>query len=157
MAHKVSSPYYPQSNGLAEMGVKMAKKLLRKVGTDKRLSARALQELRNTPGAEGYSPAQMMFQRRQRMTLPCHNTAYQPVNIDEAKRRRELTLLLRDLVQDERVIVQDPKSKAWEKFGVISKSLHNGRSYKILLDDGFQVQCNRRRVKPAVEMSGNAG
>ena len=69
--HEVSSPYYPQSNGLAEMGVKMAKQLLPKMGTnDEPISiASALQEFRNTPKAEGFSPAQLMFGRR---THHCH-------------------------------------------------------------------------------------
>ena len=158
--HEVSSPYYPESNGLAEMGVKMAKSLLRKVGTDQKAVAHALQEWRNAPRAEGFSPAQLMFQRRQRTSLPCHPAAYQPITISEADKARakvrkrakqafdEHAIQLRDLQEGERVRVQDPKTKRWELQGNISKVFHNGRSYEVLLDDEYSTHVNRRRVRP---------
>ena len=113
--------------------------------------SRALRDLRNTPRAEGYSPAQLMFQRRQRTSLPCHAAAYQPVDIDDAEKRRAATrkkakesfdnraVVLRELKKGEKVIVQNPKSNTWELRGVIANSGHEGRSYDILLDDGFHI------------------
>ena len=163
--HEVSSPYYPQSNGLSEMGVKMAKTLLRKVGTGKVNIAHALQEWRNTPRAEGYSPAHLMFQRRQRTSLPCHPSAYQQIKVEEAIEARakargraksafdEHASQLRDLHEGERVVVQDPKTKRWELHGSISKVLHNGRSYEVLLDDDYSIRTNRRRVRPTSTIS----
>ena len=65
--HRVSSSYYPQSNGRAEVAVKTAKRLLQSnigpngtLNNDKLL--RALLQLRNTPDPDcGLSPAQIVF------------------------------------------------------------------------------------------------
>ena len=69
-AHITSSPYYAQSNGLAENAVKQAKQLLekcRKDGSDVQLG---LLNLRNTPGDGMGSPAQRLLSRRTRTTIP---------------------------------------------------------------------------------------
>ena len=144
ISHEVSSPYYPQSNGLAEAGVKMAKQMLRKVGSGNDTVAHALQEFRNTPRAEGYSPAQLMLGRRQRASLPCHHEAYAPIDIDKAKGLREAVrekavnnfnqyaTILQDLKIGDEVRVQDPKSKEWNVKGQVTQVLHNGRSYEVI-------------------------
>ena len=77
---ELSSSYNPQSNGLAEAAVKQTKHLLAKcLYTGEDFNA-ALLEYRNTPRADGYSPAQMFFGRRQRTrlpTLPLQSPAHQ--------------------------------------------------------------------------------
>ena len=67
--HRLSSAYYPQSNGRAEVAVKSAKRLLRtnvgptgSLNTDKFL--RAILQLRNTPDPDcKVSPAEIIFGR----------------------------------------------------------------------------------------------
>ncbi len=60
---ELSSPHYPQSNGLEEAAVKSIKKLLRKCWNDQKgaldmdKQASALLTYRNTPDASGLSPA----------------------------------------------------------------------------------------------------
>ena len=70
--HVTSSPYYAQSNGLAERAVRSAKELLEKCkkdGTDINL---ALLNQRNTPRDEVLgSPAQRLMPRRLKSTIPC--------------------------------------------------------------------------------------
>ena len=70
--HVTSSPYYPQSNGLAERAVRSAKDFLakcRKDGTDINL---ALLNQRNTPRDNVLgSPAQRLMSRRLKSTIPC--------------------------------------------------------------------------------------
>ena len=69
-AHITSSPYYAQSNCLAENVVKQAKQLLekcRKDGSDVQLG---LLNLRNTPRDSMRSPAQRLISTRTRTTLP---------------------------------------------------------------------------------------
>lgn len=66
--HITSSPYYSQSNGCAEAGVKIAKALLKK-NSDIHL---ALLSYRNTPMECGYSPNELLFNRKCRETIPMH-------------------------------------------------------------------------------------
>ena len=68
--HRVSSAYFPQSNGRAEVAVKSAKRLLRtNVGPNGSLRTdrflRAMLQLRNTPDPDcRLSPAEIVFGRR---------------------------------------------------------------------------------------------
>lgn len=75
VSHRVSSAYYPRSNGRAEVAVKTAKRLLRSnilpsgsLDCDKFL--RAMLQLRNTPDPDcNLSPAQIIFGRPLRDSL----------------------------------------------------------------------------------------
>ncbi|UYV79065.1 hypothetical protein LAZ67_17000981, partial [Cordylochernes scorpioides] len=64
--HVTSSPRFPQSNGMAEAGVKIAKLILKK-NQDPSLG---LLEYRSTPLENGYSPAELLMGRKLRTTLP---------------------------------------------------------------------------------------
>ncbi|UYV72148.1 K02A2.6-like, partial [Cordylochernes scorpioides] len=64
--HVTSSPRFPQSNGMAETGVKIAKLILNK-NQDPSLG---LLEYRSTPLENGYSPAELLMGRKLRTTLP---------------------------------------------------------------------------------------
>ena len=74
--HRQSSAYHPQSNGRAEVTVKSMKRLLSdnidqsgKLNTD--AITRAMLQIRNTPERDsGLSPAQILFGRTLRDTLP---------------------------------------------------------------------------------------
>ena len=75
-SHRLSSAYYPQSNGRAEVAVKLIKRLLEdnmredgSLDTDK--IVRALLQQRNTPDRDcELSPAEILFGRRLRDSLP---------------------------------------------------------------------------------------
>ena len=58
---ETSSPYYPQSNGMAEAAVKQTKHLLIKHKGNLNNFQEALLTWRNTPKSATYSPAQLMF------------------------------------------------------------------------------------------------
>ena len=70
ITHELSAPYNPKSNGLAEAGVKSVKNILRKSQHSGSDPNTMLYEWRNVPRADGYSPAQLLFGRRQRTSLP---------------------------------------------------------------------------------------
>ena len=77
--HRISSAYCPQSNGRAEVAVRVIKRLLEE-NMDKNGNlnndqvARALLQQRNTPDKDcGLSPAQVLFGRQLRDTLPTLN------------------------------------------------------------------------------------
>ena len=69
IVHQVSAPYNPKSNGLAEAGVKSVKNILRKCSTSGSDAEHMLYEWRNVPRTDGFSPAQLMFGRAQRLSL----------------------------------------------------------------------------------------
>ena len=136
----------------------MAKHLLNKVGTENGAVAHALQELRNTPRAEGFSPAQLMFSKRQRTAVPCHEKAYDAIELEQADAARRKvrhkdhydkdSVVLRELTQGEPVIVQNIKTNRWDITGHVSESYHGGRRYEIQMTDGYTITCNRHRVRP---------
>ena len=74
ICHDPSSPYNPQSNGAAEAAVKALKHLLMKIGKGDAYNSSAfregLLEWRNTPGAGGASPTQLLFGRPTRTKVP---------------------------------------------------------------------------------------
>ena len=99
--HRVSSPYYPQSNGQAEVGVKTAKRLLRdNTNPDGSLNnnkvACAILQYHNTPLRDGpMSPAQLLFGRALADFLPVNPQEYQlhpywQAQVDLCQQRRQL-------------------------------------------------------------------
>ena len=73
--HTTSSPHYPQSNGEAERGVQIVKRLWDK-SPEKHL---ALLDYRTTPVARcGLSPAQLLMSRRPRNKLPTARELLKP-------------------------------------------------------------------------------
>jgi hypothetical protein len=165
VAHEVSSPYNPQSNGLAEAAVKNVKRLLQK--TSPAEFTHALFAFRNTPRADGFSPAQMFVGRKQRGQLPMLESASQPTDSTLAAQGRaavkkkatvahdERALVLSDFLVGQKVHVQDPKSKKWDATAVVIGDHYGGRSYDIeFLHSGMKSVRNRRFLRP---VSGGAG
>ena len=72
--HQRSSPYFPQSNGLAENGVKIVKRLLGKAAERGEDPCLALLAYWSTPLDNGLSPAELLFGRRLRTCLPFQET-----------------------------------------------------------------------------------
>ena len=74
--HRLSSAYFPQSNGRAEVAVKVTKRLLEdNIGEDGSLNndkmVRALLQQRNTPDRDcKLSPAEVLFGRDLRDAMP---------------------------------------------------------------------------------------
>ncbi|KAL3234020.1 hypothetical protein MRX96_022773 [Rhipicephalus microplus] len=65
-SHVTSSPYFPQSNGVAERTVQTAKQLIKKSPN----IHKALLTHRDTPGKEGFTPAELLIGRRLRTDVP---------------------------------------------------------------------------------------
>ena len=72
--HQTSSPHYPSSNGLAEASVKVVKHILLKCQENGDDFYKSLQAYRATPLECGMSPAQLLFQRRIKTSLPIHHS-----------------------------------------------------------------------------------
>jgi len=149
IVHELSSPYHPQSNGLAEAAVKNVKALLNKSTTASGF-AEAIQAFRNTPrtsvpGCD--TPASLFFGRHQRQPklprLPVESTSTTETKEDG---RRTLP----PLRVGTRVRLQDPHSHRWDTQGRVETVRDNGRSYVILKDSGRFTTRNRRYIKPVI-------
>ena len=81
ITHELTSPYNPQSNGLAENAVKQAKHLLIKSLDNNENFQEALSFYRNVPNRSGYSPAELLFGRRQKLPIPTMNEHHDRINI----------------------------------------------------------------------------
>ena len=81
-----SSPRYPQSNGMSESGVKVAKKLLKKSIESKSDFFVAMLNYNNTPvGNLKYSPAQLLQGRMMRSKIPVSINLLKPIQVKNAK------------------------------------------------------------------------
>ena len=167
-----SSPYFAQSNGLAESSVKALKALLLKLGTPSTKSPefkKALLEFRNTPRSDGRSPNEVVYGRQLRSCIPTHHTAFDPKWIkamdaadkkksDIAKKvEQHYNATANDLAPipiGTKVRVFDPQLKRWSRKAVIvaigrgSRSAHAHREYKILFPSGRSSWRNRRHIRP---------
>ena len=82
--HSTSSPKFPQSNGEAERAVRTIKGLLKKAEDP----YAALLEYRSTPVTCGYSPAELLMNRKLRSSVPISPVQLQP-SVPDYSRLRE--------------------------------------------------------------------
>ena len=82
--HSTSSPKFPQSNGEAERAVRTIKGLLKKAEDP----YAALLEYRSTPVTCGYSPAELLMNRKLRSSVPTSPVQLQP-SVPDYSRLRE--------------------------------------------------------------------
>jgi hypothetical protein len=158
----LSSPYNPQSNGIAENTVKEMKKLihcLTKSGKiDEEEWMRAILVYLNTPRRPlNQSPSQVMFGRDLRDGISILQEQLRPEHLQAIERRVEAIKQhqiaiqkadrLPELSVDQRVAVQDPISKKWSSTGVVQEKARN-RSYHVKLDSGAVIWRNRKFLKP---------
>ena len=68
--HELSSPYNPESNGLAEAAVKNIKAIITRCHKEGESIKLAIAAWRNMARTDGISPSQLFYGRRQRQLLP---------------------------------------------------------------------------------------
>ena len=86
-----TSPYYPQSNGMAEKSVQTVKNLMKKAIHDKKDPYLALLDYRNTPQSENVgSPAQRLMGRRTKTLIPTTKVLLKPKVINPSIVQKEL-------------------------------------------------------------------
>ena len=141
--HTTTSPYYPQANGEAGSGVRIAKKILRQ-----RDPFLALMSYRATPHTDtGISPCHLMMGREIRTLLPTLKSNLKPVlqnheavtRKDEKSKtayrqyfdRRHGVRTLPDLQPGDSVRVKLDQQKGWESPGKVIARSTAPRSYII--------------------------
>ncbi|UYV62643.1 hypothetical protein LAZ67_2001393 [Cordylochernes scorpioides] len=136
--HVTSSPRFPQSNGMAEAGVKIAKLILKK-NQDPSLG---LLEYRSTPLENGYSSAELLMGRKLRTTLPISPENLNPKLVDsqtlkrkEGRRRKDMKSRydrrcgatdMEELSEDDTVWITD--MRIW---GIVKQKASTPRSYMV--------------------------
>ena len=152
IVHITSSPYYHQSNGLAERAVRSAKELLQKCHDENSDIYLALLNVRNVPRSNLGTPAQRLLSRNTRTLIPS-KIAYQSVtNVPKNLRKirlqkakcydkntRPLPLLQRGDV------IRVKTKKGHRELAVVKRKSNEPRSY-IIEKDGKVYRRNRRHL-----------
>ena len=167
VTHERSSPEYPQSNGKAESAVKAAKKLLRRCWCqrDQQLDperwTRGILQLRNTPGPDGLSPAQLVYGRPVQDALPAHRRLFaaswqrasDAIEAAAAARREKIEQTfnqsardLTELIVGSQVAVWEPRTRRWDRYGVVVEK-QPYRRYLVRLSSGRVLARNRRHLR----------
>ena len=158
--HVTYSPHYSQSNGKSESAVKQAKRLMQKAHEDRSDPYLTLLALRNTPSESlGLSPAQIMFNRRTRTTLPMAQTLLSSAHDHDAhdalvqSKQRQAVYYNRGAKERPPLKVGDTVRTRWQTGGEWEKAKVNKvlphRSYELQMRDGS----TRRRTTKHVRFS----
>lgn len=155
--HVTSSPTYPQSNGLAERTVRVAKEMLVKTAESKQDFYLALLNYRTSPVDGHASPAQLLMSRKLRTPLPTSNASLTPCVVD-----LETTRCVREQQQERQQHyynhsakplaslrvgdnVRMRKEKTWVPATVLSET-DEPRSYVVRTHEGGEYRRNRRDI-----------
>ena len=164
--HTTSSPHYPQSNGIAENGVKAMKKLIHcsydpeRGCVNKDEWTRAIMIYKNTPKkGSKLSPAEILFGKLIRDGIASPKELYEAKHRQAVDRRldeiqRYITQMsnLRTTRSNEmrigdRVFIQDHVTKKWNRLGTIEKEGKNDREFWVRTEFGGLWRRNRRFLK----------
>ncbi|XP_059092469.1 uncharacterized protein K02A2.6-like [Tigriopus californicus] len=164
--HELSSAYHPASNGHAESAVKAMKTLLQKHGhnwRNFRPRPFGLAQRVHRARTDGFSPAQWLFGRGLRTRIPGHPAHYNRLSDHvwaQALQRREeesektqvrfdnTAIPLPPLQPHDTVLVQDPRTKKWNRSGLVIEPRRNHRSsYKVEIDGRISIR-NRIHLRP---------
>ena len=150
--HITSSPYYPQSNGMAEKNVQIVKNLFYKAKDEGTDIYKCLMIYRNTPLAStSKSPMQLLKQRSARSQLPMSDAAHRQLRIaaEQMTVSKNQHLPLHDLHIGQEVMCQDLATMRW--FPATIKALYpEPRSYQIETSEGviYRTQNHLKPYKP---------
>ena len=166
--HRLSSAYYPQSNGRAEAAVKTAKRILTEYvkkdePMDRKRIAQAVLQHRNTPLPHlNLSPAQLLFHRKLRDKIPTHpshlrlhkkwilaskqrEVLYKKRNEAAQMSYNSKSKLLSPLKPRTKVLLlTNDRNPRWTLSGMVVRSLPY-RQYKVRLDGSGRIIIRNRK------------
>lgn len=149
------SPQYPQSNGLAEKGVGIAKNIVKKSLEEGKDMFEALLQYRNTPlKFINYSPAQLLMSRICKTKIPISADLLKPTLCNNVSDKLKYRLdrnesyfnknakALPDIDPGQNVTVFNHITKSWEP-GQIVRKHEAPRSFIVQTENGEIVRRNR--------------
>ncbi len=155
--HVTSSPYYPQSNGMAEKGVQIAKRLLQKAMDTQSDPCLALLSYRTTPLDCGQSPAELLMNRKLRTRLPtvsAHKDTFVPSNKSKQKYYYDKAARsLEPLQKDD--VVRMRQGASWAVKAQVLEEVAP-RSYKVITEQGYIYRRNRKDLLKTTEHFSDA-
>ena len=155
-SHDTSSPRYPQSNGLVERNIQTIKNTMVKAKETHTDVNMALLAFRSTPIDHSLpSPAEMLYNRKLRTTLPSVSRcspAAQPV-LDQLRHRQQKQKVYHDrtardlppLFPGHRVMMQKEEGGKWTP-ATVSHTCKEPRSYIVQTPNGAAYRRNRRHL-----------
>ena len=167
--HRTSSPYHPQSNGMAEKAVQTVKRLIKKATHDGNDLYLALLEYRNTPCSITLgSPVQRLMGRRTKTLLPTSSKLLKPATIDPKTVHTELqeqqtkqklyydrnAKALKPLSPGDSVLMTTKDGK-WKPAKVTSVDKTGPRSYNIVTPQGQHYRRNRKDLRKVTGININ--
>lgn len=158
--HKLSSPYYPKSNGLSERAVQIVKNILKKCAEDNTSPRIALMNYRNTPRSdELLSPNERLMSRATKTLLPVNQKQLVPKVVKDVPKNLEKERKRQKIYHDrtagperempqvqDKVMIQNPISNTW-KSGVVKQHESRPRAVLIETDDGGNYIRNTIHVR----------
>ena len=157
ISHTITSPHYPQANGMAEKFVQIVKRLLNKATQDNQDPYMSLLIHRNTKIDNLASPAQMLMGRRLRTNLPVIPKQLNPQTVDPEKvsferRQRQVTQKQYHDRGSRSLPVLEPREKVrmqvqgrWIPATVVSRA-DTPHSYIVETQSGKHYRRNRRHL-----------
>jgi hypothetical protein len=157
---ETSAPYCPQSNGLAESGLKQIKNLILKCQETKQSFEESYAALRNCPRTcDGLSSSELFFNRQLRYPglpqLPRdidfraaglkrqNDKEGEKVKVNDRKSQR----YLEPLKVGDQVLIQNEKSRKWSIQGTVARFSETKRLYYILDENNKTSHRNRKHLK----------
>ena len=167
--HHTSSPYHPQSNGMAEKAVQTVKMLMKKATHDGNDPYLALLEYRNTPWSDILgSPVQRLMGRRTKTLIPTSSTLLKPETINPKTVQKELQNNRRQqkLYYDRHAkplttlkvgdsVLMTSKHGRWKPAQVTSINQTGPRSYNIVTPQGHHYRRNRKHLRKATGVTSS--
>lgn len=168
--HNITSPHYPQSNGMVERHIQTIKNILRKGVEENKEVPLLLLHYRNTPIDNNLSPAELLMSRKLRSSLPINPLQLKPKAIDYQKYNKKLQQKRKWIEQyynaryqrkqlpplsiGSRVLMQTkPGHREWSPGTIIDKI--NKYNYKIKIDNGSVLVRNRKFIKKYKDLNNS--
>jgi hypothetical protein len=127
-----SAPNKLTSNRLAERALGIVKHMLLKHHVNHEVFMHALMEFRSTPQTDSYLPSQVLYSRRMKTDAPIADAAQrtrtdlsaaesarQRVSDSKQKSAKSQSETRPDMIAGQKVSVQNPTTKRWDKRGII--------------------------------------
>ena len=146
--HVVSSPKHSQSNGKAEKGVQIVKRLFKKAKESQQDPFLALLSYRTTPLKCGKSPAEILMNRKLRDRMP-NAEGYEkskwvkPMNNEQKYFYDRGAKLLKPIGSEDTVRVKREKNALWKEKAKVLEQVAP-RSFRVLLENGQVLRRNRQ-------------